>query len=747
MTASDLSEAPRPTAVIELVRRIAAHFERRAMRPTVNAIEPVFHDAVGPGFSLEALGFANFTELYRAAGLNGEEASPTAQDDILKIAPRTVVLDEVFGLTRHVVERLEHRDQRPLGAVIKPFLRDAMGGSFKESDYGFRTFGEFARAAAEAGYVSFEQSEHDFLLRTVDVPQRPPGKASAIDTEGERAFETLLDVVSNELDQGESTFAGRIKPILKRAYNGDFDEHKLGYTTFGDFLEAAEERGYVRLQGRPGQDKSVTDIFPSNDGGLDFSAIRFGYSSASAESVRNPRLLLEGFYDPRGLSERLQSGPEFLVLGYKGSGKSAVGEHLLLLSDDRHDLFVDLIDLRDFPLESLRSMIGQNPSQQLLQGGWTWLLLVRAFQSILSDEGALLGDSAEAHGLANRLRRAGLLPTRSVRALSMKSAELTLSGGLPGVFSVDGKATFETSVAVLDHASALLRDLISDFQTPNRHLLIIDGVDELLTPDPASYTAMAALVGQVNELNNLFFRHGSALKIVMMCRSDLYERLPNLNKNKIRQDFTVHLRWYDPSDPERNELERLILQRAQLSGYRGNDPLRDYLPRRISIEDRKVPTVQFLLAHTRHTPRDLVSVLTSIQRECEGPAVSYHAIRRGLAQYSVDYFLPELKDELHGYLDPQAIEDLFGLLGSIGKRVFTLREMSDLMARRKLINLDPLPALQILFECSALGQERSTSVSGRDHRFRYEHPNLAVNPDAPFIIHRGAWRALNLEEE
>jgi hypothetical protein len=116
-----------------------------------------------------------------------------------------------------------------------------------------------------------------------------------------------------------------------------------------------------------------------------------------------------------------------------------------------------------------------------------------------------------------------------------------------------------------------------------------------------------------------------------------------------------------------------------------------------------------------------------------------------LEAYSHDYFVPELKDELHGYLPPDYIDVLFGLLSSIGRRVFRIDEIVLLARRRGLGELDILKGLQILVECSALGHEYRKGGTAV-HRFRYQFPNLAVNPDLPFVIHKGAWRALSLED-
>ena len=61
---------------------------------------------------------------------------------------------------------------------------------------------------------------------------------------------------------------------------------------------------------------------------LDYRDIKFGEASAEEELDKNPRFIVEGFYDVGGVLNTILNETEFLVLGNKGSGKSILGEHL-----------------------------------------------------------------------------------------------------------------------------------------------------------------------------------------------------------------------------------------------------------------------------------------------------------------------------------------------------------------------------------------------------------------------------------
>lgn len=79
----------------------------------------------------------------------------------------------------------------------------------------------------------------------------------------------------------------------------------------------------------------------------DFRKIDFGNTDAQTESQTNPKLLIEGYYDLDNRVERVLNTSSFLVLGYKGSGKTAISEHLYLKSQGSDVLMVEKVSLKD----------------------------------------------------------------------------------------------------------------------------------------------------------------------------------------------------------------------------------------------------------------------------------------------------------------------------------------------------------------------------------------------------------------
>ena len=67
---------------------------------------------------------------------------------------------------------------------------------------------------------------------------------------------------------------------------------------------------------------------------FDFRKINLGKADAQEEGAEFPELLRYGYYDNNKIVCQVYDTTKFLFLGYKGSGKSALSEHLKLSASD-----------------------------------------------------------------------------------------------------------------------------------------------------------------------------------------------------------------------------------------------------------------------------------------------------------------------------------------------------------------------------------------------------------------------------
>ena len=163
-------------------------------------------------------------------------------------------------------------------------------------------------------------------------------------------------------------------------------------------------------------------------GSMDFRELQFGYAEAEVESAENPALLVEGYLDNGKVIQKLVSGHEFLVLGYKGSGKSAIAEHIRLLADTDPQLFVSVTSVADFPFAEFADIIRGNAEPEAkLPTAWSWLILVRLFALLAEDEGAESAIAGEFPAARRVMKGLGLLPAPELKRIASISSSAASS--------------------------------------------------------------------------------------------------------------------------------------------------------------------------------------------------------------------------------------------------------------------------------------------------------------------------------
>ena len=472
----------------------------------------------------------------------------------------------------------------------------------------------------------------------------------------------------------------------------------------------------------------------------DFGAIHFGYASAEEEGTNEPQLLLRGFYDADGITDEILNGSKHLILGYKGSGKSAIGERLRLLGEQQNELFTDVAFLSDFPFSQFsRVLKSSEPTEAEVHypAVWTWVLLLKILESFAQDEGGR--PTREMSHAVEALKALGLLPAKTLKHLVLQSSKSVIKASIPKIFEVGRERTYaENDGDFLEYAE-YIKSLTGDFRSSSKHVLILDGLDDILTLKNLQYQVLSALVFAVSRLNLHFRQNAVPAKIVLLCRTDLFSRLPGPNKNKLRRDAAIELDWYhDPRDPRENRLVRLANLRSHLSNARINDLFDEFFPSRINGRDARL----FIAEHTRHTPRDFLQLLTSIQKYAGTGPLSTESILKGVREYSMNYFLPEIRDELDGYASPAQIDTLFSLLGALRRKDFYLSHLNAVAAKNiRGRELDIERMIELLFECSAIG---NVDPQTGYHWFKFRNRQSTVNLNETLVLHFGLLKALNL---
>ncbi len=335
------------------------------------------------------------------------------------------------------------------------------------------------------------------------------------------------------------------------------------------------------------------------------------------------------------------------------------------------------------------------------QNYWEFLVLVSFLESFSNDGSAAYEDKKLYKNLIKAMQDVGLIPSQTLTDMVKTAKGDRLKLNILKFINVEKYSESQKINHGLDIIFGSLRKVCYSISSRGKHILIIDGLDDILDQRDKQYDIISSLIVASDRINRKFKDNDVEAKIVILCRTDLFERLPGPNNNKIKQDYSIVLDWYqDVRDPYSTNLVRLINLRAETSLRRKVNIFQEFLP--LSLKRRDF-TVKTLLDNTRYRPRDFIQLLNFIQKSTKGNEPTQDEIWNGIRSYSLDYLMDEIKNELDGYLTSEEKEQALKLLGVMNKSKFTLSELVEKKKNdNRFASLDLMRALNALFDCGAI---------------------------------------------
>jgi hypothetical protein len=335
----------------------------------------------------------------------------------------------------------------------------------------------------------------------------------------------------------------------------------------------------------------TTEIEPADGGVIDdqrnlVRQLYFGRDDAEQDMTDG--LLREGFLPTIAYSE-VVTGRKNLIIGRKGSGKSAICMRLASLDVDSNNACLITPDdaageeLRRFVLEGLTAPL----AKALL---WRYVFAVHAAKYLVQ----------HARGAAHRRRRIAtvnmlerfLRDNGELSQESLYGRVVRASRGLISSFSLEA---FGVKVAVngrgapegvraarqLDVVEAGVRRAFDDLGCAREHgslLVLVDQLEQVWSGEPDSESL---IIGLLLAGKHVALTYAGSARCVYFLRSDIYDTLEfsdadKFHSDEIRINWTVHM------------LHQLALTRASVAG----EPTADYLFARILPRPRDA--IQFL---------------------------------------------------------------------------------------------------------------------------------------------------------
>ncbi len=402
----------------------------------------------------------------------------------------------------------------------------------------------------------------------------------------------------------------------------------------------------------------------SDDALPNLEKLYFGKDDAESDFARGG-LLRQGFMPTRAYEEAL-AGAKTLIIGRKGSGKSAIclmlrnalssGNLCALVTPDE----ISADEIRRFQLPG----IPQEQSKQLI---WRYVFAVQVAKFILAAGQKVADRPPELTEKLAAIRKF-LLDNGEIEDLTFTEKFWKVIERLKGTISVeafsvkvkvDGRVQPPSAGAKahdqLDfleaHLNAVALALGLSPEGRPFHVLV-DQIEKVWSNDRESDSMVVGLMLAAKELQRRF---GFALATVFL-RTDIYERLQFQDRDKFRGD-EFHIDW------DEDHLLDLILTRAQASlgvTITASNLWARNFPVSVDSQDCR----KFLISRTLMRPRDIIQLCNACRdtaRNNRHRRIEESDVRKAMALYS-NWKLSDLQNEWS--VNYPFLADLFVLLSN-----------------------------------------------------------------------------------
>ena len=477
-----------------------------------------------------------------------------------------------------------------------------------------------------------------------------------------------------------------------------------------------------------------------------FSNINFKYTDASEERVYSPEIIDACYVDVEGILAKISEPAKYIVVGPKGSGKSALSSKLQREAEGKWNQFVSTDELENFEFPLLEKTGGDRG--KAIGGAisvWQFLLLVRLLGLLLRDE-LFKERNPGVMSLVHALEKHGMSPSQSLVAIvqqtSRRGAFVTLKAAYA---EFRGEASSDATSKIKDPAAMLesIKDVFKEVRpASSSYRFIIDGLDHPLRDGRSNVTYLADLINAARAVNLFLSSLNLDAKVVVLIRDEVFLIIPDPNLAKRINDNGIFLRWYDNTrDPLSTPLLRIIEKRANLVDVKGSIETlwSEWFPR--TLDNR--PSVSFILDNTRFLPRDLISFFRELQ-SIGNPPFNRTQVLAALGNYS-EWFLQELSDSIVGFVPEEIRKELPSVLSELGRR-FKFSDFKESLIEHGFQEekYSSEEVAKDLFNTSWIGNVWKTSEDTDRFSFKHRKRNAAFNRNHDIIIHNGLWKALNL---
>ncbi|MDX3231115.1 P-loop ATPase, Sll1717 family [Streptomyces sp. ME19-01-6] len=392
--------------------------------------------------------------------------------------------------------------------------------------------------------------------------------------------------------------------------------------------------------------------------------LHFGREDAERDVTDG--LLLRGGFLATAATRAAMSGRKMLIIGRKGSGKSAIcmrlmvdgvhdGGKVLITPDDAAGDEIRRFELQGLPADSAKALI------------WRYLFAVHAARHLVEHAKAGHGRKPDSVKALHRfLKQNDELPgdrlgdrlAQGARGLQT-ALSLEAFGFKAGVELAHSPSEGARAARQLEVVEKGVAQAFADLGCAGAHgplLLLVDQLEQVWSAEPDSNSMVIGLLLAAKHAAGLY---GRAVRCLLFLRADIYDSLSFGEGDKFHGD-ELRIAWVDQA------LKELVLARARASAGAGltEDRLwREIFPETVRGEE----TPAYLFSRCLPRPRDIIQFLNL----CQETAWLTHGRDRiteaDVLQSSLQFSAWKLKDLALEYLVAHPfLERLFPLFQNTG---------------------------------------------------------------------------------
>lgn len=476
----------------------------------------------------------------------------------------------------------------------------------------------------------------------------------------------------------------------------------------------------------------------------------FGEASAEYEVARDADQFLRSYLDIWGVENKLHRNEFFLVLGPKGSGKTAVGEFARLALQRRHgedsvlsiSKNLDDVSPNISQLSSLTSKLVSEGTVGTTTVAWKLFIGLILVDLAEKDTGSSLRRSPDFNRLVRQLRDAGLVGSDFPTVLrKVREGKVSVSAKI-FAWERSRSATEMVPVSILGDR---LIDLVLKSGTPSHYVVVIDGLDRIISDHEAYWLSLASLLQAGSDIHLRALRERSNLRLIIMCRSDVFRKVKFADADKIAGDSAIFVDW---ANQQTQSADSFLWDYLAAKSQIPIEEFFDLLPSFVEVgqrdrRPRQLEPRDYLMSSTRCTPREMTMLMKALQGTVgESNRITSDRIRAAVDNFASRGLISIMTAEAAGVLPADVGDNLSSILSGLPRasrveRADVQRSLAEAGVDEK--HVDEL--CEFLFMAGLLGNLNTTKGYVQ---FYYRRDTYAFRKSGPWVLHRGLMYAYNV---